>query len=83
MKLKEGTIHIDPQLLFQRLVALGTQQENFTEAFQYVTGRCGSPSIGFAQGWGDVNTTCINGDTLMTQTPTASVEHSFNLWHTY
>ena len=49
----------------------------------YVTGRRGSPSIGFEQGWGDANTIYIHGDTQATQTLTVSVEHPCNLCQTY
>ena len=33
VKTKDGTIHIDPQLLFQRLITLGTYHDTFQRFF--------------------------------------------------
>ncbi len=35
VKIREETIHIDPQLLFQRLVTVGRHNDNLEEVFQY------------------------------------------------
>lgn len=35
IRIKDEVMHIDPQLLFQRLVSVGMQNENLSEVFQY------------------------------------------------
>ena len=40
MKTKEGMIQIEPQLLFRRLIMMGTCRKNLTEAFQYELCSC-------------------------------------------
>ena len=45
VKLKDDAIHIEPQLLFQRLLTAGTQKDNLSEVFQYEL--CSYPSTLF------------------------------------